>query len=276
VAVALALTCALGWGLSDFLGGLWSRRHGAWVIAVAVQGGSFIATLMAWLITGASTLATHDVLWAVVAGVGMGAGTGLLFRGLARGTMGVVAPLSALLAALMPLVLGLARGERPGASAVIGIAVALPAIWLVAAESEAATASARGASDGLLSGVGFGMAFIGIDQLTDHAGIGPLVVMQAISILPVLLLAWAASERAVPRNRRAWSAACIGVLGATANVTFLLAVERGPLTVTSVLASLYPAVTVILAVLVLRERIRRSQAAGLGLAALAVVLISLA
>jgi drug/metabolite transporter (DMT)-like permease len=266
----------VAWGLSDFLGGWWSRRNGAWITAVAVQVGSIATTVVAWMFLG-GPLTPRDVLWAVLAGIGMGAGTGLLYRGLAKGAMGVVAPISALSAAVVPLTVGLLLGERPGLWAVLGIGAALPAIWLVSSDPEERAGrilSRDGALDGLLSGAGFGVAFVGLDQMTRASELTPVMIMQLVSIVPILLIARVSGEAAIPRSGSAWSAVWIGPLGAGANVAFMRAAQLGELTITSVLASLYPAITVLLAVLVLRERVRPTQAAGLALAALAVILIS--
>ena len=272
MAVVLALSCAVAWGVSDFLGGLWSRRHGPWVTALVVQVGALIAMTSAWLLHP-HPLTTAQTLWALLTGIGVGAGTGLLYRGLSRGSMGIVAPLSAVTAALVPVTVGLATGERPTVWATVGISAALPAIWLISADLH--DGGRGGELDGLLSGLGFGLAFVGLAQAGPQAGFARLAIIQLGSIVPILVLARVVGEKAIPRSRAAWAAAWIGPIGATANIAFVWAVQHGQLTVTSVLASLYPAVTVVLAALVLRESIRRTQATGLALATLAVVLISL-
>lgn len=273
---ALALTCAAAWGVSDFLGGLFARRHGPWVTAFAVQIGSLLAVAVAWAVAGTG-LTAHDLGWAVMTGVGVGSGTGLLYRGFARGAMGVVGPVSAVAAAILPVTVGLATGERPGPWALAGIAVALPAIWLISAEHHVAPGGSftGGVGDGLWSGLGFGMAFVGLGHFESGADMGPLTVAQAVALAPITLFAVTSGQRAIPTSGSDWNAAWIGPLGSAANIAFLWAVQHGELALTSVLASLYPAATVTLAAAVLKERIRPAQAVGLALAAVAVGLISL-
>jgi drug/metabolite transporter (DMT)-like permease len=272
VAIVLALSCALAWGISDFIGGLWSRRQGPWVVAFVVQTGALASTALVALAAG-QPVSRPDAAWAVVAGLGAGSGTALLYRGLARGSMGVVAPMSAVTAALVPMTIGIATGERPGLWAMLGICLALPAIWLVSADSR--EEGRGGAWDGLWSGLGFGVYFLGSGQIEPDHALTPLALIQAVAFVPIVLLASLRREPLLPRSRSAWTVLWIGPLVAAANAAFLWAVDLGQLVITSVLASLYPAVTVGLAALVLHERIRRWQGVGLGLAALAVVLISL-
>ena len=262
----------MAWGISDFVGGLWSRRESPWVVAFVVQTGALAAAAVVALVAG-QPISAPDGLWAVVAGLAAGAGTALLYRGLARGSMGVVAPMSAVTAAVVPTTGGVAMGERPGAWAVLGIALALPAIWLVSADRR--EKSRTGTWDGLWSGLGFGIYFLGSGQIDTEHALTPLALIQAVAFIPIMLLAALRREPLLPRSRSAWAVLWIGPLVAAANTAFLWAANLGQLAVTSVLASLYPAVTVALAAVVLRERIRGWQAVGLGLAAFAVILISL-
>jgi len=234
------------------------------------------------LLGGSPTRA--DWVWGSAAGLGVGAGTAYLYRGLSAGRMGVVAPVSGVGAALVPVAVGVTTGDRPGATAVIGIVIALPAIWLIAsADDGAADTAGTGAApestgflDGVLAGLGFGVGFVCLDRLQPAAELTPLLATQVASLLPVIALALWTREPFWPRRRRAWVGFILGPLGTLANACLLLAVQAGLLSVVAVLVSLYPAVTVALAAAVLREHIHRAQAVGLGLAAGAVVLISLA
>ncbi|HET7325889.1 MAG TPA: DMT family transporter [Nocardioidaceae bacterium] len=277
--VVLALGCAVMYGLSDFVGGLLSRRTSVWPVAVVAQVASTALTgTAALLLPGQATPA--DWAWGALAGVGAGAGTAFLYRGLATGRMGVVAPLSAVGSALLPVVVGLVTGERPALWTWIGIGCALPAIWLVsrAADSVELGGSGHrvgeGVVDGLLAGMGFGVLFAALGQVRDSAGLGPLALTQLASIVVVIALAAALRQPWVPRDRVAWRAVGVGALGAAATVLFLFASQSGLLTVASVLSSLYPAFTVLLAATVLREHIHRTQAVGLALAAAAVSLVA--
>lgn len=287
-AVLLALTSALAYGVSDFVGGLVSRRTSAWAVAVVANAsGAACLALVAVLVPGEPGPA--DFAWAVLAGVGSGAGTGFLYRGFSSGRMGVVAPVSAVGAALVPVAAGtLLGGERPSGLVWLGILAALPGIWLVASEpaddlarldGDASTKPrqnlADGLMDGILAGLGFGVLFAALGQIPDAAGLWPLTLAQAVSVPAVVLLAVALRATWLPDRRGpAWWALVAGPVAAVATGTFLLATQRGYLTVAGVLASLYPATTVLLAALVLHERVHRTQGVGLGLCALAVTFVA--
>lgn len=282
MAILFALISAAGWGVSDFFGGVFSKRHGAWVTSVAVQLGALAGTAVAVLLLGGSPTSA-DWAWGAAAGIGVGAGTAYLYRGLSTGRMGVVAPVSGVGAALVPIAVGVSTGERPGATAAIGIAIALPAIWLIAStgnrsaerDEDAQAQAPTGLFDGVLAGTGFGAGFVCLDRLQPAAELAPLLATQLASLLPVVALALWTKEPFWPRSRPAWVGCVLGPLGTLANACLLWAVQAGLLSVVSVLVSLYPAVTVALAAAVLHERIHRGQACGLGLAAVAVALISL-
>jgi drug/metabolite transporter (DMT)-like permease len=283
MAVALALCSALAYGLSDFLGGVLSRRTSAWSVAVVGQTSSAVCIgLLALFVPGNPTLG--DFGWAVVAGIGGGVGTGFLYRGFAAGRMGVVAPVSAVGAAVVPVLAGSLTGERPSMIVWLGIAAALPGIWLVSSTPDDPVAhgdpsapresTAAGLVDGILAGAGFGVLFAALGQIPDSAGWWPLTLCQAVGVPAAVVLATAMGAAWVPRGRTVrWAVLC-GALGAVATGAFLLATQRGFLTVAGVLASLYPAATVVLAALVLHERVHRLQGIGLVLCGLAVGLVA--
>ena len=277
--IVLALAAAALYGLSDFAGGLVSRRTSVWGVAVVTQITAAVALgVLAFVQPSGPTRA--DLAWGALAGVGTGIGTGFLYRGLSAGRMGVVAPLSAVGAALLPVIVGIATGERPQPLTLIGIACAFPAIWLVSTSTDTAVvdpAPARPNSDvanGLLAGLGFGLMFSALGQVPESAGLAPLAMAELSSIAAVVVLAMALRQSWLPANRAAWNGVVVGALAAAATVCFLFASQSGLLAVASVLASLYPAVTVLLATLVLHERIHRGQGVGLGLTLVAVVLVA--
>jgi len=280
VSIVLALASALAYGLADFLGGLFSRRASPWAIAVLAQvAGAVVLVVAAGALGGSPTGA--DLGWGALSGVGSGLGTYFLYRGLGGGQMNVVAPLSALGAAVLPVVAGFALGERPAALAWIGIACALPAIWLVSRSSapEGSAGGRSGASvrDGLLAGAGFGLVFLALGQVPEPAGLWPLTLGQGIAvvILGTGAAVAGASVRGISRGLVA-GALGIGVCAAGATVLYQLAVRGELVSVTAVLASLYPALTVLLAAVFLHERMNRVQALGLALAAVAVTMVALA
>lgn len=277
--VLLALASALMYGLSDFVGGLVSRRASVWAVAVVTQVTAMILMGVAGLLGGGAPR-TADLLWGALAGVGTGSGTAFLYRGLASGRMGVVAPLSAVGAALLPVAVGLATGERPPLISWIGLATAIPAIWLVSSAADPVEVGGRphrlgeGVMDGLLAGLGFGLMFSALGQVPKEAGLMPLAMAEVTSIPAVIVLAVFMGQAWWPRERAAWQGTVVGALAAGAAVLFLLATQSGLLTIAAVLSSLYPVFTVLLAATILRERIHGPQALGLVLAALAVVLVA--
>jgi drug/metabolite transporter (DMT)-like permease len=274
VSAVLALAGAVFYGLSDFLGGYYSRRASAWSLALVASLAGALAVLTAAMVVDGDPTRT-DILWGLVAGVGNGFGTAFLYRGLAGGRMGVVAPISAVGAALVPVAAGVLGGERPGALIWLGIVAALPGIWLVSREP-ASTSSPRsgGVLDGVLAGLGFGSLFAALGQIPEEAGLLPLGLNQLVAAVFIVGLAVAYRAPWLPRERAAAMGVVCGLLGASATVAFLVATQLGSLAVAAILASLYPAFTILLAASVLKEQIHRGQAVGLLLCGVAVALVA--
>lgn len=209
------------------------------------------------------------------AGAFGGVGVFLLFRGLATGRMSVVAPITAVGAAVLPVAWGLLTGERLSALVLTGVVLALAAIVLIAREEDEGAGSTRAALVSAVgSGIAFGALFILLAQAGDDAGWWPLVGARLAAIVVIGAVAVVSKAAVVPRREAAPAVAACGVLDVTANALYLLAVRRGLLSLVAVLSSLYPAGTVLLARLVLGERLLRVQIAGLGLAFGGVVLIA--
>jgi drug/metabolite transporter (DMT)-like permease len=273
MAVLLSLAAALAYGLSDFVGGLASRRTSAWPVAFVGTAAAFVGALVLALLTDGSPTRA-DLAWGALAGVGTGAGGAFLYRGLAAGRMGVVAPISAVGAALLPVCVGVATGERPALLVWLGIVAAVPGIWLVSREPGGSGDVAAGILDGVLAGLGFGLLFAAMGQVPEEAGFAPLAVAQAVGVVCVAVTATVMGGRWVPYDRsQAWGIGA-GALATAAVVSFLLATQSGLLTIASVVTSLYPAITIALAALVLRERIHASQGVGLLLCGVAVGLVA--
>lgn len=274
MAILLSLLAAASYGLADFVGGVTSKRVSPWSVALVAQlGGAALVFLLTLVVSGSPTGA--DLAWSVVAGLGNGFGTAFLYRGLSAGRMGVVAPVSGVGAALVPVAVGVLTGERPAALVWLGIVLALPGIWLVAREP--ATGPGRlgaGLADGVLAGLGFGLLFAALAQIPADAGFLPLALNQVVAGAVIVAVALTLGSPWVPRDPRALGGVVSGALGALATGAFLVATHSGYLTVTAVIASLYPAVTVMLAAFVLREHVHRAQALGLGLCAVAVSLVA--
>jgi drug/metabolite transporter (DMT)-like permease len=274
IVLLLSLGSAIAYGLSDFTGGMLTRRASAWAVAATSQAAATVLAL--WLLV--ATEGEPDptaFLWGALAGIGSGAGNVLIYRGLALGRMTVVAPLSAIAAAALPVLVGLASGERPGALPIFGVTAALPAIWLVSGSGSGLSGAKRAdLINGLLAGLGFGLQFAALGQVPQQAGLAPLAVSQAVSVVAIVIGARALSAPWIPRDRFSRLGIVAGLFAGTATICFQLAAQSGMLTIAAVVASLYPAVTVLLAALVLSERVGRAQGYGLALAAAAVALIA--
>lgn len=279
MAIALALLGAVAYGLADFVGGVFSTRVNPWAVALMAQLGGAAVVLVASLFVAGSPDGS-DLAWTGVAGLGNGIGTAFLYRGLSSGRMGVVSPVSGVGAALLPVLVGVSLGERPGALVWLGIVTALPGIWLVAHEpgpgagAGSAHVPSTAVVDGVLAGLGFGTLFAALAQIGDDAGLLPLALNQLIAGVAIVVVASVLRVSWLPREPRAAAGLVSGVLGALATGAFMISARSGLLSVSAVITSLYPAVTVLLAASMLRERVHATQACGLVFCAAAVVLVA--
>lgn len=274
MAVVLALVGAVSYGASDFIGGLMTRRAGNWRVVAAAQIAAVVCLLIVLPLLPGSPSGL-GFAWGALAGVGTTIGTLALYRGLAQARMNVVAPLSGVIAAVLPVVVGLLTGERPSTAALIGIGVALTAIVLVslsAAPEEAERPS--GVVEGLVAGAGFALLFIALQRAGSAAGAWPVLASEVVSVVAVVGIALVRHYPLVPRVQDLPGISAVGVLGAGATVLYLYATTHGLLSLVAVLISLYPAATVILAAVLLRERSTRVQVIGMACAVVAVVLIA--
>jgi drug/metabolite transporter (DMT)-like permease len=224
-----------------------------------------------------------DVGWGALCGVAGAVAIACLYRGLAIGTMGVVSPISAVLGASIPLLYGLVfRGEHPSLIAYAGIIAAIAAVVFVSAEpgarAQRTTLFPPGLPEALLAGVGFGAYFIALAQTRADAGMVPLLAARLTSVILLVAGGLAFGGRAnvtLARPAFVLTAMC-GALDVTANVLYIVAAHHGLLAIVAVLTSLYPAATVGLAAIVLRERLGRLQWIGVALALGGAVAISAA
>jgi len=275
IGLVLALTSALAYGAADFVGGAGSRRHSPWrLVLIGQLSGAVLMAACGVLVPAAPR--PSDFLWALLAGAGSATGSIFLFRGLSRGRMGLVAPVSAVGAAVFPVLVGVALGERPTWYAWLGVLVALPGIWLVSRQSTSSAAGARGAlADGAAAGAGFGVLFVALGQLSSTAGFLPLAANQLFGAAVTIGVAASLKQEWLPRLAAVGWGGASGVLGATGTLTFLVSTRFADLGVAAVLASLYPAVTVILASAALGERLGNGQRLGIGICTLAVATLAI-
>jgi drug/metabolite transporter (DMT)-like permease len=274
-ALLLALASSLAYGSADFLGGVASRgAHVLRVVVIAAPVSLFVELLL-WPAVGAR-FATGAVTWGAASGLASAAAFALLYRTLAMGPMSVLSPITALVSAVLPVAVGLVDGERLSGVAVAGMVLALVAVVIVSGGTDAR--GLRPSPAALALGVGAGTAIavqlICLDRAPDDSGVAPLLVGRAVSSLVVLGAAAAMRSRLGEARPSLPAAAAAGGLDSLANFAFLFAVRDGELAITSVITALYPAATVLLARVLLAERIATTQLAGLGLAAVAVSLLA--
>lgn len=268
-----SLGAALCYGLADFVGGVGSKRTSPPAVALIMQV-SGAAAVAAYAVVAGGHPSGHDYAWAVAGGLANGFGTAFLYRGLAHGRMGVVAPVSAVGAAALPVLIGVALGERPAVAVWLGIAVGLPGIWLVSQEPSDEAAGRSGLLDGILAGIGFGGMFAALAQVPRGAGLMPVALNELVAGAVIVAIAVGMSADWRPSRAAAGHGLTAGVLASAATAFFLAATHAGLLAVAAIITSLYPALTVILAATVIEERIHRPQAAGLALCLGSIALVA--
>lgn len=269
----LAFLSAVTFGGADFLGGIATRKSGRVFSVVILSQLAGLAIVLVALAATDGELIRGDIGWASSAGVAGSVGLILLYRGLSIGTMSVVAPLSAIMTAVVPVAWGLLTGERPSVVALVGIPLALVAIALVSGARFGRLSQGPGMTEGIGAGVGFGVFFILIAN-SESSELWTLTFARVASISVILIVALISRASLRPGRGAGWFIFGAGAIDMTANLLFLMAERRGLLTLVSVITALYPASTVLLARVVLAERLVRSQWIGLVLAALGVGLIS--
>jgi drug/metabolite transporter (DMT)-like permease len=272
--VLLGLGAAAVWGAGDFGGGLASRRTPVYGVVIVSQFTGGLLALGLALATGGSIPAGRDLLICAIAGVLGALGITMLYRGLALGRMGVVAPITGVLAAVIPVIAGFATEGVPGPLVLIGIGLAIVAVILVS-RVEDEGGGRDGLREALIGGTAIGLFGVAIAQLSEGNPFGHLTLIRLSEGVVVaativgMRLAWRPPSDLLPRLM------LVGALDMTGNGLYLVAVQIGQLAVASVLSALYPVSTVILATVVLREPVTRDHAAGIALAVLAIALIGL-
>ena len=278
----LALGSALFYGAADFMGGLTSRRAGAIPVVVISQFSGMLLLALLLPVLPAASPSREDLLWGAAAGLTGGVGVALLYRALAIGTMAVVAPTTAVCAVAIPVLVAVVLGERPVPLAIAGIVLGIVSIILVSQQQTAHGAGQHRAHPGGLppgvptafaSGVAIGFFFLSLARTRAEAGMWPLLTARMVSVLLFagIAIATRASFR-MPKGVAALVCAA-GVIDMLANALYVLASRQGQLSVVVTLSSLYPASTVLLARIVLHERLSTWQVTGVVCALAAVLLI---
>jgi len=280
VTALLALLSAVFVGGADFLGGLTSRSANGVRVAASVSAVGLPLALAVALVVPADAVTRADVVWATCAGAFVGIGLACFYLGMGRGLISVVAPVAAVTGAVVPVVYAFARGERPGPVAIVGLVAAFAAVAVVSLapseqHPEAATVDEVVIALALVSGLLFGLFYVAFSRTSEDAGMWPVAVERTSATVALTAFALIVSRGPFTASFRMVKAvSVIAVLEITATIFVLLALQRGPIAVASVVASLYPVTTVLLAGVVLRERLSRLQYAGIVCALVAVALVS--
>lgn len=277
-AVIFGLLSALVWGAGDFCGGLATRRARPFSVVLVAEVSGAILLLLAALAWRQPLPDLPSIGWSCAAGVAGAIGLVALYSALAGGHMAIVAPTSAVIAALVPIIASTLLEGAPSPTQILGFVVALVAVWLLSSAGERTgerTRSIRELRLALLAGLGFGFYFVLIDRADPLSGFWNLTFARSFASVVLAALMLAIRHPLLPPRDVLPLNGLNGTLDAGGNMFFVLAAQSGRLDVASVLASLYPGTTVLLAWLVLGERLSRPQAFGVGAALLAIILIVL-
>jgi drug/metabolite transporter (DMT)-like permease len=272
-AVGFGLLAALAWGIADFSGGMAARRANALGVVVAAQAISLPLIGLLILAFPEPALSPQDWLWAGAAGVAGGLGLVAFYTALSRGQMALTAPVAAVLGATIPIAFGAMTEGLPTAPQLIGFGLALLGIWLIS-DPFSRDQSPTGLGLALVAGAGFGLFFICIDQVSVGSVFQPPLFTRLGSSILLSLVAITRRQKWLPGRKALPIVVLAGVFDVAGNILFMAAAQHGRLDIATILGSQYPAVTVILAGIVLKERVVPLQAVGVGVILLANVLIA--
>jgi drug/metabolite transporter (DMT)-like permease len=274
LAVAFGLASAASWGSGDFSGGVASRRGNVYSVVIVSQliGAVFLFVLA--LTLGESVSSPNNLALAGLAGVVGVTGLVALYSGFAGGRIGVVAPIAAVVAAIMPIAASLLTEGLPSTSQVAGFGLGLIAVWLISSSGDGGSIRARELGLAIIAGLGFGLFFILIDRVGESAVLWPLVAARAASVCFLSIFASARRQLERPAGNQLPIIALAGLFDTGGNAFFLLSSRLGRLDVAAVLSSLYPAMTVLLAWILLKEGLMPRQLLGVLAALAALVFIA--
>ncbi len=275
VVVFFGLIAAASWGAGDFSGGFASKRANVYSVVLITQAvGVFLLAASAYLMTE-EIPPLVGMIWGAVAGVFISIGLLALYRGLSQGRMGLVAPTSAVVAAAVPVIYGAFYEGLPAVHQMVGFAFAFVAVWLIAGGGDEKNKIQR--SDmilPLIAGTGFGLFFITIDKVSDTAVLWPLTAARIAAVFTLLIFIAYSRQVYVPSKKVLPVILLAGIFDTGGNTFFALASQAGRLDIASITSSLYPAGTVLLAWLILKEKLSSKQWIGVAAALIAIIFIS--
>ena len=272
--VAFGLLSALTWGAADFGGGMAARRGPVLGVVLVSQAVGMAIALGLAIARGESFPAPADLGWAVLAGIAGSAGVAGLYHGLATARVAVVAPIAGVLSAVLPVLAGWILQGTPLPAQVAGIGLAVLAVVLVSTSSDSAGDRPSGVRFGLIAGVGFGLFDVFASRFSAGSVFAPLVLVRAVEALVIIGLVLTIRGRWRLGGAALGIALFVGLGDMAGNGFFILAAQAGRLDLAGVLSSLYPVTTMVLAGILLHERVTRGHAAGIAAAVVAIVLIA--
>lgn len=272
ISVLYGFISAITWGAGDFCGGMAAKRSNPYGVVISGHGISFCFLVGLALAIGDPLPRGMDWLWGGFAGICGAVGVASLYMALAAGTMSIAAPISALIAAALPVCVGFVRDGLVGGLALGGFALALVSVWLISGGAE--TKFKMGSfSMPLVAGTAFGAFFVFLQLASRGSTLWPLVVVRAVSVTSLLLFSLVTGQKWRPARESAFPILLSSILDTAGNAFYILSVRAGRLDVAAVLGSLYPGSTVILAYFILKERVSRWQILGILAALVAIVMI---
>jgi drug/metabolite transporter (DMT)-like permease len=273
-AVGFGLASAISWGAGDFSGGLATKRANVFGVTIFSQLTGLILFVIIAFLRGETPPSLSDALWAVMAGWGGVFGLIAFYRALAKGRMGVVAPVAAVVTAAVPVIVGTITQGLPAAPQLIGFVFAMVGVWFISRPEGETSGRPDGLGLAIIAGIGFGSFLVLIHQVTEGHVFWPLAVARSASLILMIVIASFTQRAWIPRRGMAPLIALCGILDAGGNALFVIAGQLGRLDVASILSSLYPASTVMLAAIILKERLNRLQQISILFVLVAIVLIA--
>jgi uncharacterized membrane protein len=274
IAILFGLLSAITWGAGDFNGGLAVKRSNPYGVIAVAHTLSLLLLLITVFIVGEPVPPLHDWLWGGISGLAGAIGLLLLYRALAEGRMSVAAPVSAVVAATLPVLVGLLQDGLPGLWVLIGFALALIAVWLVSG-GEGLIIRFDDLRQPVIAGIAFGAFFIFIERASQTALLWPLIAVRVVSVSTMLGYALLTRQDWMPKRESMIPLLLSSLLDTLGNAFYALSARTGRLDVAAVLGALYPGATVLLAWVFLKENISRIQTLGILLALGAIILLTL-
>ena len=268
-----ALAAAVSWGSGDFANGLSSRRIGTFHTVLLSFSIGMVLLIAAAFMFGEPFPSSADIAWGAVSGLFGMVGIYFLLRGFIVGKMGIVAPVSAVLATVIPVLFTALTKGLPGTVQSFGFLFAIASIWMLS-RPEHITGRPEGLGYALLAGTGIGLFFIALDQIQEHSVLWPLAVGRIACIATLIVFALVKRKPLIPEKVPVKLVTLAGIFDAGGNLFFLLAIQHGRLDIASVLGNLYPAVTAILAVVIAKERMTTLQIVGIVIAVTAIAMVT--